>query len=202
VSPTKGSVRLGGIDMSLRPTRAGRSLIGYMPQEVELFGDTVAANISRFSPCSELDIVRAARMAGAHELIMQLPNGYMTPIGEAGSALSGGMRQRIALARAVFGAPALVVLDEPSSNLDTAGDAALAGCIRELQRQGTTVILVSHRKTTTAMMDKFLVVIDGRLQAFGCRSEVVQHLSQMPLVPMSAAPPIDRQRIMRSRIGS
>ena len=123
---------------------------------------------------------------------MQLPNGYLTQVGENGVALSGGMRQRVALARAVFGSPALVVLDEPSSNLDAAGDAALAGCIREMQKSGASVVLVSHRKRTTALMSKFLVLIDGRLKSFGTRGDVVSHLARDRVVQMSAAPPVER----------
>ena len=177
VEPSEGSVQLAGVDVPRLFELAGGSPIGYMPQEVELFGETIAANISRFGRASREEIERAAQIAGAHDMIMSLPKGYLTHLGEGGSVLSGGMRQRIALARAVFGNPSLVVLDEPSSNLDNVGDVALATCIRYLQTQGTTVVMVSHRPVTTALMQKFIVVIDGRVQAFGSREEVVQRLS-------------------------
>jgi ABC-type protease/lipase transport system fused ATPase/permease subunit len=177
VEPSEGSVQLAGVDVPRLFQLAGGSPIGYMPQEVELFGETIAANISRFGTASREEIERAAHIAGAHDMIMSLPKGYLTHLGEGGSVLSGGMRQRIALARAVFGNPSLVVLDEPSSNLDNVGDAALAACIRYLQTQGTTVVMVSHRPVTTALMQKFIVVIDGRVQAFGSREEVVRRLS-------------------------
>jgi ATP-binding cassette subfamily C protein len=186
LAPTSGRIALGGIPPCRQPHRDGRSLIGYLPQEIELFADTVAANIGRFSACTNLEIAQAAEIAGAHELIMRLPSGYLTPIGDGGMMLSGGMRQRIALARAVFGDPALVVLDEPSSNLDTAGDDALANCIRQLKARGTTVILVSHRPATTVLVDQFLVVVEGRLAAYGNRSDVMRRLSSASPRPSRA----------------
>jgi ATP-binding cassette, subfamily C, bacterial len=179
LEPSRGVIEIGGLGISRALDLPGGPGIGYMPQEVELFGDTVAANISRFARCPDVEIARAAHMAGAHEMIMRLPQGYRTVIGDGGCVLSGGMRQRIALARAVFGKPCLVVLDEPSSNLDTIGDAALLQCIRHLQSQGTTIVMVSHRRASTAAMHKFLVLIDGRLQAFGTRQEVTARLSMV-----------------------
>jgi ATP-binding cassette, subfamily C, bacterial len=180
--PTAGCVRLGGVDARLLAggqITGGRefSSIGYLPQDIELFDDTIAANISRFRACPDAEIARAAQIAGAHEMILRLPQGYRTVLGEAGGTLSGGMRQRIALARAVFDQPSIVILDEPSSNLDAVGDAALAHCIGHLQARGTTVILVSHRPASANLMHKFLVLIDGRLQAFGTRMEVMQRLA-------------------------
>lgn len=177
LQPTHGAVCLGGIDMANLTGAKGMSSIGYLPQDIELFGDTIAANISRFRQCPDAEIARAAHIAGAHELILRLPQGYQTMLGESGSTLSGGMRQRIALARAVFDQPSLVVLDEPSSNLDAVGDAALAQCIRYLQARGTTIILVSHRPASANLMQSFLVLIDGQLQAFGSRREVMHKLS-------------------------
>jgi ATP-binding cassette, subfamily C, bacterial len=174
--PTVGRVTLGGLDIS-RAIAESRSPIGYLPQDAELFDDTVVANIARFRPEDSHGVLRAAMLAGAHELIMQLPAGYRCRIGPAGAALSGGMRRRIALARAVYGDPPLIVLDEPSANLDRAGDAVLERCIRQLQNRGTTLIVVSHRPLTTALMRKFLVVIEGRVRAYGPREEVVRALS-------------------------
>jgi ATP-binding cassette, subfamily C, bacterial len=175
--PTNGAILLGGADLATLACGEGGSSIGYLPQEIELFADTIAANISRFQSCPDREIIRAAQIAGAHEMILRLPQGYQTLIGEGGSALSGGMRQRIALARALFDRPSLVVLDEPSSNLDAIGDAALAQCIQHLQTLGTTVVMVSHKPDSIKLMHKFLVLIDGRLAAFGTREEITQHLT-------------------------
>lgn len=175
--PTCGSVTFGGIELSRLTTYGGRSCIGYMPQDVGLFDDTIAANISRFEMDSAAEVVRAARIAGAHDLIMGLPGGYQCRIGTDGAVLSGGMRQRIGLARAVYGNPRILVLDEPSANLDRVGDTVLDDCLRQLQARGITVIVISHRPSTTALMSKFLVMMDGRLSAFGTRQEVVGILS-------------------------
>ena len=177
IAPTHGAIRLGGQEISSTLPPARGSAIGYLPQDIELFADTIAANISRFENCSERDISYAAQIAGAHDMIMRLPQGYATTISEGGASLSGGMRQRIALARAVFGQPSLVILDEPNSNLDSAGDDALTACIDHLQRQGTTVVMVSHRQASTHKMHKFIVLIDGRLEAFGSREDISRQFS-------------------------
>jgi ABC-type protease/lipase transport system fused ATPase/permease subunit len=137
-------------------------------------------------------VVRAAELAGAHDLILRLPEGYATPIGEE-TGLSAGYRQRIALARAVFGDPSLVVLDEPSSNLDAAGDGALAECIARLKAAGTTVVVVSHRPATLSAVDRILVLRDGAVEAFGERNQVLLRLTQpaaravVPAEPRQAA---------------
>ncbi len=186
--PMRGSVTLGGLDIACWVESYGEPAIGYVPQEIELFDDTIAANIGRFGQAADGDIVRAAQIAGAHDMIAALPAGYLTRVGEGGLALSGGMRQRIALARAVLGRPRLVVLDEPSSNLDKAGEAALARCLAHLKAQGTTVVIVSHKSSTTALVDEFLVLIDGRLQAAGSRQEVVGRLSAATVTAPAAAP--------------
>lgn len=183
--PMRGSITLGGLDIACWGETYGEPAIGYVPQEIELFDDTIAANIGRFGQAADGEIVRAAQIAGAHDMIAALPAGYLTRVGEAGLALSGGMRQRIAIARAVLGRPRLVVLDEPSSNLDKAGDEALGRCLRHLKAQGTTVIVVSHKPATTALVDQFLVLIDGRLHAAGSRQEVVGRLSDAATAPAS-----------------
>jgi ABC-type protease/lipase transport system fused ATPase/permease subunit len=149
-----------------------------LPQDIELFADTVAANISRLRTGVDDDIVKAAQLAGVHDMILRLPDGYNTQVGDGGSVLSGGYRQRIALARAVFGVPSLVVLDEPSSNLDSDGDAALAECLVQLQGLGTTVIVVSHRPSTLGTVNKILLLRDGAMELFGARDEVVLALNQ------------------------
>jgi len=183
--PNAGAVRLDGADLQTWPRSSLGQYIGYLPQDIELFADTVAANISRFQNASGEAVVKAAQLAGVHEMILRLPDGYETQVGEGGTILSGGYRQRIGLARAVFGGPSLVVLDEPSSNLDSDGEAALAECIVRLKKARVTVILVSHRPATVAVVDKILLLMDGVVEAFGPRAEVLAKLSaptQMPAV--------------------
>ncbi|HEU5094450.1 MAG TPA: ATP-binding cassette domain-containing protein, partial [Reyranella sp.] len=136
------------------------------------------ANINRFQPGDDPATLRAAEMAGVHDLVLRLREGYDTPIGDGGAVLSGGFRQRLALARAVYGDPSLVVLDEPSSNLDAEGDMALAACIGELKRRGTTVVLVSHRPATLGVVDKLLVLKDGVSVLFGPRADILAQLAR------------------------
>ncbi|PBB31189.1 type I secretion system permease/ATPase [Mesorhizobium sp. WSM3868] len=178
MQPSRGTVRLDGADMTQWGREALGDHIGYLPQDIELFSDTVAANIGRFKTDVDREVIEAARLAGVHEMIIRLPQGYETQIGEGGAVLSGGYRQRIALARAVFGMPNLIVLDEPSSNLDADGDRALAECALELKRRGSTVIIVSHRPSTLANVDKILLLRDGAVEAFGMRNEIVALLNQ------------------------
>lgn len=186
--PASGVVRLDGADVSTWPRESLGRYVGYLPQDIELFADTVAANISRFRAGADAEVIRAARMAGVHDMILQLPNGYETQVGEGGAALSGGYRQRIALARAVFDKPSLVVLDEPSSNLDAEGDQALTECIVQLKQQGTTVLIISHRPATLATVDKILILRDGAIDMFGGRAEIIAKLnppSRVQAVPSS-----------------
>jgi ATP-binding cassette subfamily C protein len=175
---TAGAVRLDEADVSIWSHHSLGRHLGYLPQDIELFADTVAANNSRFQPDADAEIVQAAQLAGVHEMILRLPNGYETEVGEGGAVLSGGYRQRIALARAVFGDPSLVVLDEPSSNLDSEGDAALADCVTQLKQRGTTVVIISHRPATLATVDKILLLRDGRVETFGERAEVMARLTR------------------------
>ncbi|CAN7528657.1 type I secretion system permease/ATPase [Mesorhizobium sp. LjNodule214] len=178
MQPSRGTVRLDGADLSHWGRDALGDHIGYLPQDIELFSDTVAANIGRFKTNVDQEVIEAARLAGVHDMIIRLPQGYETQIGEGGAVLSGGYRQRIALARAVFGTPNLIVLDEPSSNLDADGDRALSECAIELKRRGSTVIIVSHRPSTLANVDKILLLRDGAVEAFGMRNEIVARLNQ------------------------
>lgn len=178
MQPSRGTVRLDGADLTQWGREALGDHVGYLPQDIELFSDTVAANIGRFKTDVDREVIEAARLAGVHEMIIRLPQGYETQIGEGGAVLSGGYRQRIALARAVFGMPNLIVLDEPSSNLDADGDRALSECALELKRRGSTVIIVSHRPSTLANVDKILLLRDGAVEAFGMRNEIVALLNQ------------------------
>jgi ATP-binding cassette subfamily C protein PrsD len=150
-------------------------VIGYVPQDVELFSGTVAENIARFDPVADpAAIVRAAERADVHEMILRLPKGYQTELGASGTKLSAGQRQRLALARALYGDPILVVLDEPNSNLDGAGEAALAATLATLRRENVTVVLVSHRPYSLQIATKILCLREGRQAAFGPRQEILR----------------------------
>jgi ABC-type protease/lipase transport system fused ATPase/permease subunit len=176
--PSAGAVRIDGADVSSWISTSLGQHLGYLPQDVELFADRVAANIGRFSDGEDREIILAARTAGVHEMILRLPEGYDTQIGEGGATLSGGYRQRIGLARAVYGNPSLVVLDEPSSNLDSDGDAALADCIMQLKKRGTTVVIISHRPSTIGVVDKILMLREGVVEMFGPRAEILARLTR------------------------
>ncbi|MGY4258867.1 ATP-binding cassette subfamily C protein [Bradyrhizobium sp. USDA 4516] len=182
-APSAGAVRLDGSDVSSWIRSSLGEHLGYLPQDIELFADTVAANICRFKDGDDKDIILAARMADVHEMILRLVDGYDTQVGEGGAILSGGYRQRIGLARAVYGNPSLVVLDEPSSNLDAEGDAALADCITQLKKRGTTVVIISHRPATIGVVDKILVLREGVAEMFGPRSEILARLTRPVPVP-------------------
>ncbi len=182
--PQHGTVRLDGATLAQwDPDALGRS-IGYLPQEVELFSGTVRDNICRFgAEPDDRAIVQAAIRAGVHDMILRLPEGYETQIGDGGNRLSGGQRQRIALARALYGDPVVVVLDEPNSNLDAAGEAALTEAIVDLKRRGRTVVVVAHRPSAVAAMDKILLLERGLQAAFGARDEVLAAPRVRPAVP-------------------
>ncbi|ATR83697.1 type I secretion system permease/ATPase [Pseudomonas sp. HLS-6] len=171
-----GTVRLDGADISQwRRDELGR-YIGYLPQDIELFEGSISENISRFGEVDAAAVVAAARMAGVHELILQLPQGYDTLIGANGGGLSGGQRQRIGLARALYRAPRLVVLDEPNSNLDDTGEQMLAEALRKLKQSGATVFVITHRSGVLANVDKLLVLSQGELSLYGPRDKVWAHL--------------------------
>ncbi len=187
LAPSAGSVRLDGAEVGDWARGGLGRHIGYLPQDIELFADSVASNINRFQPGDDPATLRAARLADVHELILRLPQGYDTQIGDGGAVLSGGMRQRLALARAVYGDPSLVVLDEPSSNLDGAGDIALANCVRQLKERGAAVVLISHQQGTLGSADKLLVLNDGAVAAFGTHAEVMERLQPRRLAPVRSA---------------
>ena len=162
--------------------------IGYVSQSIELFDGTVAENIARMSiEADAAALMRAAQAAGAHEMILRLPSGYDTKIGEGGTALSGGQRQRIALARALYGEPFLVVLDEPNSNLDGEGEAALQQAIRDLKARAAIVVLIAHRPSVLQHCDKVLFLANGLQQAFGPRDEVLRKVLARSPQPAAAA---------------
>ncbi|EIM24800.1 type I secretion system permease/ATPase [Microvirga lotononidis] len=185
VWPTwRGKVRLDGAALEQwLPEDLGRH-IGYLPQDVELFAGSVAQNIARFDPDPKPEaIIEAAKFANVHEMILQLPDGYETQVGEAGAALSGGQRQRIALARALYGNPFLVVLDEPNSNLDNEGEQALTAAIMSIRARGGVVIVIAHRPSALAGVDMVLVMGEGHVQTFGHKDEVLSKV----LRPVPAA---------------
>jgi ATP-binding cassette subfamily C exporter for protease/lipase len=165
--------------------------LGYLPQDVELFEGSIAENIARFSEVDSDKVIYAARCAGLHEMILRFPKGYDTPIGEAGGMLSGGQRQRIALARAVYGDPALVVLDEPNANLDDAGELALMNTVAQLKARGKTVFLVTHRPGAIGAADWLLLLNNGELVASGPRDAVIAAIQnqQKAAQAQQAAPP-------------
>ena len=182
-----GCVRLDGSELGhWDEAQLGRS-IGYLPQDVELFSGTIAENIARFSEVHDSEVVAAARLAGVHDLIQHLPQGYNTQIGEGGTALSGGQRQRIGLARAVFGRPALIVLDEPNASLDPPGELALTEALRQLRAVERTVVIVTHRTSVLSQCDLILALADGAPQVFGPREEVLKRI--MGVAPPSADHP-------------
>jgi PrtD family type I secretion system ABC transporter len=176
-TPMAGHVRLDSADVSQWDRDALGPHLGYLPQDVELFDGTVSENIARFSEPDPEQVVIAAKRAGAHDMILRLPDGYDTLIGEAGNMLSGGQKQRVALARALYGDPAIVVLDEPNSNLDAEGEAALQTAVAELKARGKTVVVIAHRPSIVSRADKLLVLRDGRVEMLGAPDEILSRVT-------------------------
>ncbi len=194
--PTLGHVRLDGADIYSWDNEALGQHIGFMPQDVELFSGTIAQNIGRLEDQPDPEaVVEAAKLAGLHEMILRLPEGHDTEIGWAGQILSGGQRQRVALARALYGRPRVVVLDEPNANLDTQGDDALMEAVKALREAGVTLVLITHRPSTLALMDKIMLLQNGMVQRFGPRDETLSFLQQARR-PAAAVPPA-MQRLER-----
>ncbi len=187
--PIRGKVRLDGaaLDQWL-PEQLGAH-IGYLPQDIELFDGTVTDNICRFAPDPDpKDVIKAAEAAGVHELILSFPNGYDTALGEGGSAISAGQRQRIALARALYGDPFLIVLDEPNSNLDAPGEEALTNAIKGVRQRGGIVVIIAHRPSAIAAVDKVLLMAEGTQKAFGPKDDVLRSALRPVAATQRAAP--------------
>lgn len=186
--PANGTLRLDGAEVFKWNKEELGPWIGYLPQDVELFEGTVAENIARFGELDSERIVQAARRAGVHEMILRLPESYETAIGEGGAVLSGGQRQRIALARALYGEPALVVLDEPNANLDEAGEAALVAAIEQMKEDRRTVFVMTHRPNVLRVVDSVMVLVGGMLRAYGPPDTVMKGLKPVPTAAAVEAP--------------
>lgn len=176
----RGSVRLDGAEVGQWSREALGPHLGYLPQDIELFDGSIAENIARFGAVDSEQVIEAARLAGIHEMVLNFPRGYDTPLGVGGLGLSGGQKQRIGLARALYGRPTLVVLDEPNSNLDDAGEAALVRAVGALKAAGSTVVLVTHRPSILGVVDKLLFLKEGVQQLFGPRDQVLKALLPPP----------------------
>ena len=181
-----GEVLLDGLPISGWDRNELGPYLGYLPQDIELFEGSIAENIARFGEVSSEKVIAAARSAGLHEMILRFPKGYDTPIGEAGNLLSGGQRQRVGLARAVYGDPVLVVLDEPNANLDDVGEAALVRTVQELKAKGRTVFLITHRPGIVAVADRLLILRNGMVQTEGPRDEVLASMRAAQATPAHA----------------
>ncbi|MFT3672249.1 type I secretion system permease/ATPase [Aestuariivirga sp.] len=192
LEPARGSVRLDGATFDQRSEADRFRYVGYLPQDVQLFDGTVAQNISRFAKEPDAaGIVAAAKLANVHSLIMRLPQGYDTMLGEQGARLSAGQRQRLALARALYGDPALIVMDEPNSNLDAEGEAALDAAIRAALQRGAALVIVAHRPSALQAVDDVLVLAEGKQAAYGRREDVLKQVTR----PRSVASPDGPSRV-------
>ncbi|SAL11882.1 type I secretion system ATPase [Caballeronia choica] len=192
--PQAGTVRLDGADVAQWPRHALGPYLGYVPQDIELLAGTVAENIARTAKPLPLDsaaIVRAARRAAVHEMVLGLPQGYETMIGDAGDLLSGGQRQRIALARALYGEPAVLLLDEPNASLDAEGEAALDKVLRQLKAENVTIIAITHRPSLIELADRVLRLRDGQMEHFGPPPDLLRAGAGAPMSPVDEVPGID-----------
>ncbi|MNQ38895.1 Type I secretion system ATP-binding protein PrsD [compost metagenome] len=177
--PQHGVVRLDGADISAWDKHELGPHIGYLPQDIELFEGSISENIARFTEVDSAKVILAARTAGVHEMILLLPDGYDTVIGSEGVMLSGGQRQRIGLARALYGNPRLIILDEPNSNLDEVGDRALAAAIQQLKLTGATLFVITHRTNIVSQLDRIMVISAGVISLYGPREHVLAELNTL-----------------------
>ncbi len=182
---SNGAIRLDGAEVFNWDREHLGGFIGYLPQDIELFEGTISENIARFGDMNPEEVVAAAKMADVHDLILRFPEGYDTIIGASGGNLSGGQRQRIGLARALYGSPVLVMLDEPNSNLDEQGEVALDKALQQLKQKQSTVIIITHRNSVLSKVDKLLILKDGALAVYGPRDQVIAHLQQQAAVAAS-----------------
>lgn len=185
--PQHGVVRLDGADISNWNKEELGPHLGYLPQDIELFEGSISENIARFAEVNADKVVKAAKTAGVHEMILQLPEGYDTVIGSEGVNLSGGQRQRVGLARAIYGSPRLILLDEPNSNLDEVGERALASAIQELKATGATIFVITHRTTILSQLDRLLVMSAGGVSMYGPRDQVMEELNKQQLAVQQKA---------------
>jgi ATP-binding cassette subfamily C exporter for protease/lipase len=182
-----GKVRLDGADVyQWNKAELGPS-VGYLPQDIELFAGSVSENIARFGTVDAGKVIEAAMLAGVHEMIQRFPRGYDTVLGDGGAGLSGGQRQRIGLARALYDSPSLIVLDEPNSNLDDAGEQALLTALQRLRERGNTVVVISHRTSILAVTSCLLLLRQGRMHSFGPTSQVLTELSKAVQPPAATS---------------
>jgi ABC-type protease/lipase transport system fused ATPase/permease subunit len=191
--PAQGSVRLDGVEISEWSHDEVGPLVGYVPQEIEFFEGTVAENIARLGEVDPAKVVQAAQLIDMHDTILTFPKGYDTPLGETGFALSGGQRQRIAIARAIYGMPKYVVMDEPNSNLDEVGENALINAVKALKDNGGTVIITTHRPRLVSIVDMMLVLKQGRQVAFGTAKDMLEAVRRLQVVPTGSDAPATEQ---------
>lgn len=191
----EGAVKLDGVAIEQWDRERLGKALGYLPQDVELFEGSIAENIARFNEVDSTKVVEAAKRTGIHEMILRMPKGYDTSIGEAGALLSGGQRQRIGLARAIYDNPSLIVLDEPNANLDEAGERALVETLAELKASGKTILLITHKMNALAMADDLLVMKGGKVAYFGFKDDVLKamHDDQARENPVKA--PVQEQLV-------
>jgi ATP-binding cassette subfamily C protein EexD len=186
-APQHGVVRLDGADIANWDKHELGPHLGYLPQDIELFEGSISENIARFADVDPELVVKAAKTAGVHEMILQLPEGYDTVIGSDGVNLSGGQRQRVGLARAIYGSPRLILLDEPNSNLDEVGERALAAAILELKQTGATIFVITHRTTILSQLDRLLVMSAGGISMYGPRDQVMEELNKQQIAAQQKA---------------
>jgi ATP-binding cassette subfamily C exporter for protease/lipase len=193
-----GKVRLDGADIYQWNKAELGPHVGYLPQDIELFAGTISENIARFGEVDAEKVVLAAKRAGVHEMVLQFPQGYDTPLGDGGAGLSGGQKQRIGLARAMYGDPALLVLDEPNSNLDDVGEQALLNAVLELRKRGKTIVMITHRPNAVQVTTKLLLMRDGAVHVFGPTNQVLAALQEASKKAMDAQAAAQAQAAQRA----